>query len=142
MICPERFKSHQEQAAKTIDVESEQMDVQSDPKDAKEEARKKDTQASSSNCTVKETRAMDLDKKPFKKARVIRVERKKSKLLSQGKTPEEIEAIFEENRRKNSGKTVEEYLGEIYTESSRLQVNFRNMSRCTNNLIRALYRTR
>ncbi|KZC06967.1 Arginyl-tRNA--protein transferase 1 [Dufourea novaeangliae] len=58
-----------------------------------------------------------------KKAKLIRIERKKAKLLTQGKSQEEIDAMFKkENKQQNQGKSVEELFDEVFSASNRLKV--------------------
>jgi len=59
---------------------------------------------------------------PCKKAKLLRMERKKNKLLAQGKSQSEIESIMRERKQQNCIKTVEELFEEVYTGLKKLEV--------------------
>lgn len=59
---------------------------------------------------------------PCKKAKLLRLERKKNKLLAQGKSQSEIESIVKERKQQNYIKTLEELFEEIYTGLKKLEV--------------------
>ncbi|XP_011069149.1 PREDICTED: arginyl-tRNA--protein transferase 1 isoform X3 [Acromyrmex echinatior] len=58
---------------------------------------------------------------PCKKAKLLRIERKKNKLLAQGKSQSEIESIMRERKQQNFIKTVEELFEEVYTGLKKLE---------------------
>jgi len=59
---------------------------------------------------------------PCKKAKLLRIERKKNKLLAQGKSQSEIESIMKEKKQQNCIKTMEEFFEEVYTGLKKLEV--------------------
>lgn len=59
---------------------------------------------------------------PRKKAKLLRLERKQSKLLAQGKSQSEIESIMKERKQQNYIKTLEELFEEVYTGLKKLEV--------------------
>lgn len=59
---------------------------------------------------------------PCKKAKLLRIERKKYKLLAQGKSQSEIESIMRERKQQNCIKTMEELFEEVYTGLKKLEV--------------------
>lgn len=59
---------------------------------------------------------------PCMKAKFLRKQRKQNKLMAQGKSQEEIEAIFKESKQENQVKSLEELFDEVYNENNRLQV--------------------
>ncbi|XP_076669911.1 arginyltransferase 1 isoform X1 [Andrena cerasifolii] len=59
---------------------------------------------------------------PCKKAKLLRIERKQNKLLAQGKTREEVEAIFRTNKQQNEAKSLEDLFDEIQNGTSRLKL--------------------
>lgn len=59
----------------------------------------------------------------FTKRKIFRRERKKNKMIAQGMTTEQIDAAFEEHRKKSSVKSLEQYMDEIYSFKDRLQVS-------------------
>lgn len=63
-----------------------------------------------------------VDVVPCKKAKLLRIERKKSKLLAQGKSQSEIESIMREKKQQNCIKIVEELFEEVYTGLKKLEV--------------------
>lgn len=62
------------------------------------------------------------DAVPCKKAKILRIERKKNKLLAQGKSQSEIESIMKERKEQNCIKTMEELFEEVYTGLKKLEV--------------------
>ncbi|XP_031849457.1 arginyltransferase 1 isoform X2 [Nomia melanderi] len=61
---------------------------------------------------------------PCKKAKLLRIERKQNKLLAQGKTQAEIDAMFKtENKQQNQGKSIEELFDEMLMGTDRLKIN-------------------
>ncbi|XP_016844959.1 arginyl-tRNA--protein transferase 1 isoform X1 [Nasonia vitripennis] len=64
----------------------------------------------------------DSTRAPQKKAKQLRIERKQQKLLAQGKTMEEINAIMKKNRPQNTGKTLEDFFDEIGKCSNKLEL--------------------
>ncbi|XP_008217190.1 arginyl-tRNA--protein transferase 1 isoform X3 [Nasonia vitripennis] len=64
----------------------------------------------------------DSTRAPQKKAKQLRIERKQQKLLAQGKTMEEINAIMKKNRPQNTGKTLEDFFDEIGKCSNKLEM--------------------
>lgn len=62
------------------------------------------------------------DAVPCKKAKLLRIERKKNKLLAQGKSQSEIETIMKEKKQQNCAKTMEEIFEEVYTGLKKLEV--------------------
>ncbi|XP_018312454.1 arginyl-tRNA--protein transferase 1 isoform X2 [Mycetomoellerius zeteki] len=63
-----------------------------------------------------------VDVVPCKKAKLLRIERKKSKLLAQGKSQSEIESIMREKKQQNCIKIVEELFEEVYTGLKKLEM--------------------
>lgn len=63
----------------------------------------------------------DPNRPPPKKAKLMRVERKKKKLLAQGKSPEEIDTMFKSNKQ-NVVKSVEDLFNEIHGGVKKLEV--------------------
>lgn len=59
---------------------------------------------------------------PCKKAKLLRIERKKNKLLAQGKSQSEIERIMTEKKQQNCVKTLEELFEEVYTGLKKLEM--------------------
>lgn len=59
---------------------------------------------------------------PRKKAKLLRLERKRDKLLAQGKTQSEIESMLKEKKQQNCAKSLEELFDEVYTGSKKLEV--------------------
>lgn len=97
----------------------------------KTEIQKNSTSVSSSdqmqltNCNSKNTlhvRSEITDAVPCKKAKLLRIERKKNKLLAQGKSQSEIESIMKEKKQQNCAKTIEELFEEVYTGLKKLEV--------------------
>jgi len=77
------------------------------------------------NCNSKNTlhvRNEIADAVPCKKAKLLRIERKKNKLLAQGKSQSEIESIMKEKKQQNCAKTIEELFEEVYTGLKKLEV--------------------
>ena len=64
----------------------------------------------------------DPSRAPQKKAKQIRMERKQNKLLAQGKTQEEINAMFQKKKLQNTGKTLEDFFEEIGNCANKLEV--------------------
>ena len=64
----------------------------------------------------------DPSQAPQKKAKLLRIERKQNKLLAQGKTMEEINALMKKNKPQNTEKTLEDYFSEISQCSNKLEV--------------------
>ncbi|XP_076291831.1 arginyltransferase 1 isoform X4 [Lasioglossum baleicum] len=58
---------------------------------------------------------------PCKKAKLLRIERKQKKLLAQGKTQAEIDAMFKKDKQQNQGKSLEELFDEMLNGTSRLE---------------------
>lgn len=67
---------------------------------------------------------MTSSRTPCKKAKLLRIERKQNKLLAQGKTQKEIEAIFKENKQQNHTKSIEELFDEMYSATNRFKVGY------------------
>lgn len=94
-----------------------------DPVKAKPECSGKSVSVSSSNQeqpnnssnknTLQKVRSDITDVVPCKKAKLLRKERKQNKLLSQGKSPSEIESIMKEKKQQNCVKTLEELFEEV-----------------------------
>ncbi|XP_068965698.1 arginyl-tRNA--protein transferase 1 isoform X2 [Bombus flavifrons] len=59
---------------------------------------------------------------PCMKAKLLRKQRKQNKLMTQGKTQEEIEAIFKENKQENQAKSLEQIFDEVYNGTNRLEL--------------------
>ncbi|XP_011158438.1 arginyl-tRNA--protein transferase 1 isoform X3 [Solenopsis invicta] len=60
---------------------------------------------------------------PCKKAKFLRIERKKNKLLAQGKSQSEIESIMKEKKQQNCvKKEMEEIFEEVYTGTRKLEL--------------------
>ncbi|XP_024889146.1 arginyl-tRNA--protein transferase 1 isoform X3 [Temnothorax curvispinosus] len=59
---------------------------------------------------------------PCKKAKFLRIERKKNKLVAQGKSQSEIESIMKEKKRQNSAKSIEELFEEVHTGLKKLEL--------------------
>ncbi|KAL7288840.1 hypothetical protein TKK_0016815 [Trichogramma kaykai] len=57
-----------------------------------------------------------------KKAKLIRIERKRNKLLAQGKTEDEIKVIMLQRKNQNVGKTLEDYFNEISNCKNKLEL--------------------
>ncbi|XP_033218993.1 arginyl-tRNA--protein transferase 1 [Belonocnema kinseyi] len=71
----------------------------------------------------KQMSSVDPNERPLKKAKLMRLERKQNKLLSQGKSVTEIEAMMKERKQPQSGnKTLEELFSEINSESNKLEM--------------------
>ncbi|KAJ8681681.1 hypothetical protein QAD02_017473 [Eretmocerus hayati] len=64
----------------------------------------------------------DPSRGPQKKAKFLRIERKRNKLIAQGKTKEEIEVLMKKRKTKNLGKSLEDYFTEISNCSSKLEL--------------------
>ncbi|XP_071579278.1 arginyl-tRNA--protein transferase 1 isoform X3 [Temnothorax nylanderi] len=62
------------------------------------------------------------DAVPCKKAKFLRIERKKNKLVAQGKSQSEIESIMKEKKRQNSAKSIEELFEEVHTGLKKLEL--------------------
>ncbi|KAL0118103.1 hypothetical protein PUN28_009046 [Cardiocondyla obscurior] len=77
------------------------------------------TNSNSKNINVRNEIA---DVVPCKKAKLLRIERKKSKLLAQGKSESEIESIMKEKKQQNCAKTIEELFEEVYTGLKKLEL--------------------
>ncbi|XP_036147592.1 arginyl-tRNA--protein transferase 1 isoform X2 [Monomorium pharaonis] len=58
---------------------------------------------------------------PCKKAKLLRIERKKNKLLAQGKSQSEIELIMKEKKQNYIKKEMEELFEEVYTGVKKLE---------------------
>ncbi|CAL7940449.1 unnamed protein product [Xylocopa violacea] len=72
---------------------------------------------------------MDSTRTPCMKAKLLRKQRKQNKLLAQGKTQEEVDAIFKEHKQENHTKSLEELFEEIYNGTSKLEMKLvRTMS--------------
>lgn len=67
---------------------------------------------------------MNTARPPCMKAKVLRKQRKQNKLLAQGKTQEEIDAMFKENKQENHTKSLEKLFEEMCDGTNRLQVGF------------------
>ncbi|XP_076752657.1 arginyltransferase 1 isoform X3 [Xylocopa sonorina] len=65
---------------------------------------------------------MDATRTPCMKAKLLRKQRKQNKLLAQGKTQEEVDAIFKEHKQENHAKSLEELFEEIYNGTSKLEL--------------------
>ncbi|KOC66094.1 Arginyl-tRNA--protein transferase 1 [Habropoda laboriosa] len=65
---------------------------------------------------------MNSAQKPCMKAKLLRKQRKQNKLLAQGKSQEEIDAMFKENKQENHAKSLEELFDEVYSGNSRLEL--------------------
>lgn len=75
--------------------------------------------------TSKEYRAgtgLDQSKPPPKKAKLMRLERKQSKLLSLGKSTEEVSSVLKQKSAFNAGKTLEELFSEENMGRNKLEV--------------------
>ncbi|KAG7198710.1 hypothetical protein KM043_001702 [Ampulex compressa] len=59
---------------------------------------------------------------PCKKAKLLRIERKQNKLLAQGKSQSEVEAIFKENKPQNNVKDIEELFKEMDGGTKKLEI--------------------
>ncbi|KAG7198711.1 hypothetical protein KM043_001702 [Ampulex compressa] len=59
---------------------------------------------------------------PCKKAKLLRIERKQNKLLAQGKSQSEVEAIFKENKPQNNVKDIEELFKEMDGGTKKLEL--------------------
>ncbi|XP_023248172.1 arginyl-tRNA--protein transferase 1 [Copidosoma floridanum] len=57
-----------------------------------------------------------------KKAKLIRIERARSKLAAQGKSPHEIDEIVRKKKLQKAGKTLEDYFNEINGCSNKLEI--------------------
>ncbi|XP_014237021.1 arginyl-tRNA--protein transferase 1 [Trichogramma pretiosum] len=57
-----------------------------------------------------------------RKAKLIRIERKRNKLLAQGKTEDEIKVIMLQKKNQNVGKTLEDYFNEISNCKNKLEL--------------------
>ncbi|XP_078047295.1 arginyltransferase 1 isoform X4 [Augochlora pura] len=68
-----------------------------------------------------ETVEMNTTRAPCKKAKLMRIERKQNKLLAQGKTQAEIDAMFRKNKQQNQGKSLEELFDETLRGTNRLE---------------------
>lgn len=64
----------------------------------------------------------DPSQAPQKKAKLLRIERKRNKLLAQGKSPEEIETLMKKKKPQNTGKTLDDFFKEISNCSNKLEV--------------------
>ncbi|XP_043466754.1 arginyl-tRNA--protein transferase 1 [Leptopilina heterotoma] len=64
-----------------------------------------------------------LEHNPQKKAKILRLERKQNKLLSQGKSTSEIQTILSESKQQqNSSKTLEQFFSELNSEMNKLEL--------------------
>ncbi|XP_011876561.1 PREDICTED: arginyl-tRNA--protein transferase 1 isoform X2 [Vollenhovia emeryi] len=78
--------------------------------------------SNSSNKNALHVRSEVADTVPCKKAKLLRIERKKNKLLAQGKSQSEIESIMKEKKQQNCAKPMEELFEEVYTGLKRLEL--------------------
>ncbi|KAK9301251.1 hypothetical protein QLX08_006330 [Tetragonisca angustula] len=62
---------------------------------------------------------MNPTRAPCMKAKLLRKQRKQHKLMIQGKTQEEIETIFKENKQENQAKSIEQLFDEMYKGNNR-----------------------
>ena len=74
---------------------------------------------------------MNPTRAPCMKAKLLRKQRKQHKLMTQGKTQEEIEAIFKENKQENQAKSIEQLFDEICKGTNRLEVGCTSISSST-----------
>ncbi|XP_017761459.1 PREDICTED: arginyl-tRNA--protein transferase 1 [Eufriesea mexicana] len=65
---------------------------------------------------------MDTTRTPCMKAKFLRKQRKQNKLKEQGKSQEEIEAIFKENKQENQAKGLEEIFDKACNATNRLEL--------------------
>ncbi|XP_076393490.1 arginyltransferase 1 isoform X2 [Megachile rotundata] len=65
---------------------------------------------------------------PCMKAKMLRKQRKQNKLLAQGKSPEEVEAIFNANKQDNNAKSLEKLFDEVCNGTSRLELKLVRVS--------------
>ncbi|XP_033342621.2 arginyltransferase 1 isoform X5 [Megalopta genalis] len=65
---------------------------------------------------------MNTTRAPCKKAKLLRIERKQNKLLAQGKTQAEIDAMFRKDKQQNQGKSLEELFDETLRGTNRLEI--------------------
>ncbi|XP_076375230.1 arginyltransferase 1 isoform X2 [Megalopta genalis] len=65
---------------------------------------------------------MNTTRAPCKKAKLLRIERKQNKLLAQGKTQAEIDAMFRKDKQQNQGKSLEELFDETLRGTNRLEL--------------------
>lgn len=71
------------------------------------------------NCRMSES-----DSALPKKAKLIRIERAKNRLLAQGKTLEEIEIIYKKKKEQKRPKNIEDLLNNIIDGKNKLEVNY------------------
>lgn len=101
-------------------------------KSVKTETQKNSTSVSSSSQAqltnsnsknILHVRSEIADVVPCKKAKFLRIERKKNKLLAQGKSQSEIEHIMKEKKQQNCvKKEMEELFEEVYSGVKKLEV--------------------
>lgn len=64
-----------------------------------------------------------IEHNPQKKAKILRLERKQNKLLSQGKSHSEIETILSASKQQqNCSKTLEQFFSELNSDVNKLEV--------------------
>nr|XP_034176412.1 arginyl-tRNA--protein transferase 1 isoform X1 [Osmia lignaria] len=71
---------------------------------------------------------MNAARPPCMKAKALRKQRKQNKLLAQGKTQEEIDAMFKENKQENHTKSLEKLFEEMCNGTNRLQLKLVRVS--------------
>lgn len=83
-----------------------------------------------SNGTPQSLRSVEMNPaRPCMKAKLLRKQRKRNKLLAQGKSEEEVNAIFDEYKQENRAKTFEELFDQVYEGNNRLKMKLvRTMS--------------
>lgn len=78
---------------------------------------------STSGESESKTKAYDSDKGSQKKAKLIRIERKRQRLIKQGKTEEEIEILMKKRKNsKNQTKSLEELIEAAHNGANKLEV--------------------
>ncbi|XP_074102536.1 arginyltransferase 1 isoform X2 [Cotesia typhae] len=82
----------------------------------------------SDKVNTKEPAASNSDSDLPRKAKLIRIERARSRLLAKGKTLEEIESYYKKKKDKNKTKTIDELLNNISDGVNELQVKLVRVS--------------
>ncbi|KAL6259837.1 hypothetical protein P5V15_009747 [Pogonomyrmex californicus] len=107
------------------DEVSERLSINPEKTESQKNSTSSSSQVQPTNSDSKNTlhiRNEIADAVPCKKAKLLRIERKKNKLLAQGKSQSEIESIMKEKKQQNCVKNIEELFEEIYTGLKKLEI--------------------
>ncbi|XP_011635910.1 arginyl-tRNA--protein transferase 1 [Pogonomyrmex barbatus] len=107
------------------DEVSERLSINPEKTESQKNSTSSSSQVQPTNSDSKNTlhiRNEIADAVPCKKAKLLRIERKKNKLLAQGKSQSEIESIMKEKKQQNCVKNIEELFEEIYTGLKKLEL--------------------